>query len=513
MPLTIEEQLKLNQLKQGLVGVESLIAKDLPGRMQSLNKLDTRGQPPNFDGFTDEDLRNIFDEMSKTFVNPIPYNHPNPQVRRFSQDALTQQSIDSGTLSRGELESFTAEFLKGHNNFLDPFELRNFQGGALLILDRDAPSKLKQLKEAYQQIKSDVEKRDGVGTYKDETFENDLPNVQQALKTRALELANLSQAYSEEAPRLSIETLQQRKLDVDGVAQLVYQSLPNPERGVKADLRGVNLSGIDVSKCDFTCAILDVPTLAKSIGAENAKGIDPEVRAGLLKLRGMEQERAQMEKKLVQLNKPFSFERFKAVFSGGASKVEKKLLEKLDKANRDIVSLADPKQAKMLRRNEHDQQLKEVMKSPSLGESFTKFAKEHNKGNEMDFLKEVEALRRDAREGVDLGELKVHAYGIQQRYLTPQSDKKFEVDYDARDRVSSQIDGEAFDHLDHEKIETLFNEIEGQVKSELADNTLQQFQAQQPKQSKGDHVSVRDRLGPKTNANNKVSAPSHHHKK
>ena len=485
MPLNEEEQLLKNQIDRELEDLRQTIREDVASRVASLDKLDTRGKAPDFTTFSDQDLRNIFDKTSRGFFNYISGNDPNPAVKRFSPGNVADAKLTSAMLNRAELELYTSELLKAHGNFVNPGELKLFQEGLASVLERGPVEQIKQINEKVKRLKKSVEEREGVGAFGEETaLQESIHEVNSELNQKLPGLQKLADEYNFFAARLGMEDLARRNYSAEQVAEEVTKILPDPSWNQTRDLRGINLTGVDVSKCDLTTAILDVSTLANATGGELAKGVPEDIRKGVIKLHQLEAERAKLETKAAELEKPWSMARFKAFFSGGATKLQKELNEKLSDVNREILPLRSPTKGRNVLQNEQEQSLKETLNHPSLSKAFHSYANERGKGAEVSFLKEVADLQRQVRLGGDLSELRIKAFGIQQRYFSNQSDQQIKLGDETRDYVNQMADSEALEEMDHQSIGKLFVAAEREVKRDLAQGMHQDF-AQSPAFKKG----------------------------
>lgn len=476
MPLNEQEQLLKNQIEHDMEDLRKAISEDVSGNVASLSKLDTRGKAPDFSTFSDQDLRNIFDKTSRTFYNQISGNDSNPAVKRFSVSNVADAKLTSAQLNRAELELYTSALLKSHGNFIDPNELGHFQEGLASVLDRGPVERINLLNMQVKELKKSVEEREGIGALEEEgSLKESIEQLSSELQEKLPGLIKVAEEYGFQAPRQGMESMFLRNYTADQVAEEVNKILPDPKWGETRDLRGVNLKGLDVSQCDFTTAVLDIPTLASATGIEQAKGVPQEIKEGVIKLRKLEAERTKLETKASALEKPWSMARFKAFFNGGATKLQKELNEKLSGINREILPLVSPAKERNVLKNEQEQSLKETLNHPSLSKAFLSFASDKGKGAEVDFLKEVADLQRQVRLGGDLSELRIQAYGIQQRYFSNQSDQPIKLEHEAKDQVNLLVESDALEEMDHQSIGKLFVAAEREVKNDLAQGVHQDF--------------------------------------
>jgi hypothetical protein len=234
---------------------------------------------------------------------------------------------------------------------------------------------------------------------------------------------------------------------------------------------------VDLSESDLSEAIMDVPTLARAGGLDTVRGVDPEILKKAKDFARLTTEQERLKDKLSALQKPWSFERFKAFFKpGGAEGAIRDLKNRIEQTTFDLIN-ADPGRKERMQKLDEARSLQELgntLKSPALSEAFSKFARSESNGTSVSFLRELEDLKQELSSGVELGDLKVHVFGIQQRYLANPAETPVQLDDETRDLINQAIDG-GFDELDKEKIGKLFNKAEEEISGSLAQGTLQRF--------------------------------------
>lgn len=519
MPLSEKETALFNNIKAQLVDLEQSITEDMGAKLRSLSKLDTRGKAPDLAKFSTEDLQKIFDTVGEQGINPIDYNHKDPGIRKFSAGRLSESRLDEGgkmtaeSLGRKELEKFVVALLEPSGNRIDPLELGMMQVRLASTLELGGADRIKSLKKGLQDLKTEVEKRAGLDTFNDEGLLERIGWAELNLPATLQRHGELASNYHRQTMNFQFDAIRKEAPSPGKTAEKMESILPSRTALGRKDLRGVDLSDIDLSRCDMTMAELDAPTLARAKGLGSVKGVDPEVLKEAKGLSNLLKKQQQLEKKLSGLDKPWSLERFKAVFKGGTTKIKQDTSQKLDQVKREHLKRSNPEGFERMEKGEAALLLKETLKSPSLGEAFTKFAKQQGHGADLQFLAMVETLQQKASaQQPDLGELQVLAHGIQVNLV---EENQLPLDYGTKSSLNEAFKG--LDNMDAGEIKNLFTDAQRELKDRLATGPLQKFKqtaefknAQKPTSEQ--HHKVKDDLAPKNGLKNSPVKLEHHMK-
>lgn len=518
MPISETETKVFNNIKSQLADLERAIAEDMDAKLKSLSKLNTGGKAPNLEEFTDQDLHNIFELLGEQQINPIDYNHKDPAIRKFSAGRIAESRLDEGgkltaeALGREELEKFVVAFLEPTNNRIDSVELGMMQVRLASTLELGGADRVKSLKRGLQDLKTQVEKRDGLNTFNDEGLTERINQAERSLPGTLQRHGELASHYHREATNLKLDSIRQESVSPKVRGQKMMEILPSSTALGKKDLRGVDLSGIDLSGCDMSMAVLDGPTLARTTGLSSIKGVEPEVLREAKDLSNLVKKQQQLEKKLSELSKPWSFERFKAFFNkGGADKIKTETAGQLDQIRREHLRRSDPQGFENLNKGEAALLMKETLKTPSLNEAFTKFAKQQGHGGDIEFVNMVDSLRKQASApNPDLGELQILAHGIKVNLV---DENRLPLDYETKDRLNEAFKG--LDDMNASDISKLFSDAQREVRNRLATGPLQKFKQSEEfhnaqKNAFEPHLKVKDALGTRNVVKNSPMKHGHH---
>jgi hypothetical protein len=482
--MTEEQQKKLEELQKRM----SILVNEIPGyerytqQAKVLSKLDTRGKKPDYSKLSDQEVRDIFDVgRNNATINglaDVSLEHKYGSLHLTEKGITSSRGPDSKPkgpdvpASREYMLDAIDTWLQHDNYALNPRELVQAQLQVASSPGVILGGKLDKAKMEYSELRESIELTTSE-KFRDPLIDENIRKLKEAEQRFGVEEQRLKTESPQRAARSGIEFAAQMNFSAKQVAFEIGE-IKYLDKNSQMDLSGTNIEGLDLSESDLTGIKIDAKTLSRAKGLDTVRGVDAETLKGALALPGLEKEQARLQKKADDLQKPWSFERFKAFFKkGGAEKELQETAAKLAEAKTAVLKVGSPATYENLQKGEAAQLLKETLKSPSLSEGFKKFAGKQGFGAEMSFLDEVESLKQDARRGADLTDLKVRAFGIQQRYLSSGAEQRIDVDFDVRDKVNEVMEG--FDDLDHDKIQNLFTPAQKEVQNNLANGPMQRF--------------------------------------
>lgn len=295
MPLTNDQQARLDEIKKTLAYTSQMLEgmKQFPRQISALQKLDTRGEPLDFDEFSTDELRDIYERgRVNSDINGCDLEHP------YSPGNLQHVTLEHGfqTDDEGNLTPGTAEhpidtsreslvqvinnWMHSNNQFIDPRNLAAAQINVLGSIDRGLGGKIEKAKFDYMNLQEEV-KLSGGGDFHDAGFEASY----QDLKAGAEDLTNFannaqsSLALNGAANSIAAAAGQglspaKAALAIDEAKRLIT----GQDMGA-IDLTGQDLTGLDVSMADLSGIKYDAETLSRTQGLSTAVGVDPDVKA------------------------------------------------------------------------------------------------------------------------------------------------------------------------------------------------------------------------------------------
>ena len=204
---------------------------------------------------------------------------------------------------------------------------------------------------------------------------------------------------------------------------------------------------------------------------------------------------AKLDKKLNGLSKPWSLERFRAFFTGGADKVINDTKQQKANLEAAITKKTSPDFLKNLEAEKNGTKqdfssgltvssstsqgkktdvstpltYEKAMEMDGMKTAFNKFAEKEGARNYQSFVAEVQELQQNIQAGKqDLTDLKVQAYGIYNRYLDTSGETPISLnpDRDTREQVSKLAVND-LDKLTGPEMEKMFDAVEQEMKEEF----------------------------------------------
>lgn len=201
----------------------------------------------------------------------------------------------------------------------------------------------------------------------------------------------------------------------------------------------------------------------------------------------------QLEDKLKRLQEgPSGTDKIKAFFKGGFNtkkglqQEKTDLIDQIDQTKLEIMKkvdyntfqrMSDQESAskRHLQESKDNMDLEATLKYDALKQPFEKFAKEQGYGNQVAFLKEVKELQEGIRNGDDLGDLQVKAFGICSRYVDQYADQPIGLDPEKRDQLSKAVDIATSGKVKREDLAKLFDPASNVIEAELTTNVFSKF--------------------------------------
>lgn len=362
MPLTNDQQARLDQIKETLGYTSQMLdgMQQFPRQIAALQKLDTRGKPLDFDTFSDDELRDIYERgRVNSDINGCDLEHP------YSPGNLQHVTLEHGfrTDDEGRLIQGTAEhpintsreslvqvvnnWMHANNQFIDPRNLAAAQINVLGSIDRGLGGKIEKAKFDYMNLQEEI-KLSGGGDFHDAGLEASY----QALKAGADELTsfanNAQSSLALNGAANSIVAAAGQNLSPAKAALAIDEAkrlITGQDMGA-IDLTGQDLTGLDVSMADLSGIKYDAETLSRTKGLNTAVGVDPDVKAAAKEIKADVQALDDLRQQQQQVTESLpsnSVGRFLGQISGSSShkKAEIASLDEQIQAQQGVVAAAN----------------------------------------------------------------------------------------------------------------------------------------------------------------------------
>lgn len=356
MPLTEDQQNSLNQLSLGIPAVTNALddAQKNFADLAIVSKLATGGNKPDYDQFSDQDLRNLFDHslLSSTMNILSDGTDPNdpgrvPVPHPYSTSGIVSSRLKSATMNREQLVNAVDALLEAYEYNIDPMQIAEAQAmsanhlaasfdGRFDRLDQRNMSLKEEAGEAYdeQPVKRRLaELKTKMQTFSKMTEKHIAGYVKAGLNSQLHSMAAKHASAEEFAAAIDSAKGRLNAVNFSGGNKHLAKNSPEP-----LDLSGIDLQGIDLSESDLSGIIIDAETFSRAQGLDDVKGVHPSIHAEAKQIKPLVERVDDLNQRLEKLeNKSGVIANLRNLRHGGVDGERKHLIKEIEKATEALL--------------------------------------------------------------------------------------------------------------------------------------------------------------------------------